>query len=73
MSINSSISEQVEDLLRSRGVTQVELARVLYLSQPSVNARLHNRVPWTTGDLERLAAHFDVDVADLLMPRVAVS
>lgn len=71
MAIENAVTEQVDDLLRSRGQTQMSLGPVLFLSQTAVSDRFRGRTPWTLADLERLAVHFGVDVADLLMSRVA--
>jgi transcriptional regulator with XRE-family HTH domain len=48
-------------LMRERGVTQVELARVLDVTQVAVSDRVRGRTPLTLADLDRLSRFFDVE------------
>jgi transcriptional regulator with XRE-family HTH domain len=51
-----------------RGGSQRAIAEVLGLSQQSVSDRLTGKTPFTLADLDRLAEHWDIPVAQLLDP-----
>jgi transcriptional regulator with XRE-family HTH domain len=59
-------SVRVEMALRREH--QSDLARALGLTQTSVSARLNGRTRWSVDDLDKLAEHFGVTVADLVNP-----
>lgn len=64
--ITRAASAAVREALRSRGLRQQDIAPVLGLSQASVSDRLTGKTPFTLEDLERIAEHLGIRVADLL-------
>lgn len=50
----------LKQLMRERGVTQIDLEGVLNLRQVSISDRIRGRTPLTLVDIHRLARHFDV-------------
>jgi transcriptional regulator with XRE-family HTH domain len=63
--IRSQVAEEVRALCARRDMKQKDLAVVLGYSQPSVSDRYHGKTAYTLDDLERIAAHFDVNITDL--------
>lgn len=68
MNSAAAASAAVREALRARGIRQSDAARVLGLSQPALSDRLRGRTPFTLADLDALAAHLGVTVAELLEP-----
>lgn len=64
--LTSATAASVREALRSRGLRQVDLIPVLQLSQPALSARLTGHTPFTLKDLERIAEHLGIPVAELL-------
>ena len=62
-----AISAVVRLLLTVRHETQETVAEALGLPRASLSNRLAGRTRWTSDDLDRLAAHFGIDPAVLLM------
>jgi transcriptional regulator with XRE-family HTH domain len=56
----------VREHLHLRGIRQIDLAPVLGVSQPALSARLTGRTPFTLADLDRIAAHLGMTVAELM-------
>ena len=46
--------------------TQVELASILGLSQPSISSRMKGDVAWDVDELVKIAAWLDVPLSDLI-------
>jgi transcriptional regulator with XRE-family HTH domain len=66
--LTRAASAAVREALRSRGLRQQDVASVLGLSQASVSDRLTGKTPFTLKDLERIAEHLGIPVAELLEP-----
>lgn len=49
-----------------RNVTQIQLARVLGISQPSISAKLSGKTPFDLDELDLLATFFDISPARLV-------
>ena len=62
-----TISAVVRLLLTVRHETQETVAAALGLPRASLSNRLAGRTRWTSDDLDRLADHFGIDPAVLLM------
>jgi len=69
-SLRERVAEEVRALLGRRKMSASELARQLSLTQKYVSRRLTGETAFDLDDLEKIAAIFGVDVADLL-PRSA--
>lgn len=65
---SAAAAAAVREALRARGIRQHTAADVLGLSQPALSDRLRGRTPFTLADLDRLADHLGVTVAELLEP-----
>ena len=65
---NAAAAAAVREALRARGIRQHTAARVLGLSQPALSDRFRGRTPFTLADLDRIADHLGVTVAELLEP-----
>lgn len=65
-------SAAVREALRSRGLRQVQVAPLLGLSQVALSDRLRGRTPFTLQDLDRIAEHLGIPVAELLEPAAAL-
>lgn len=52
--------------MRRRRENQTVLAAVLGVTQPGISERLAGKRAWRTADLEALAKHYGVTVADLV-------
>ena len=69
----ATVSAKVKYLMHLHGhMTQTDLARAIGLSQSAVSDKLNEHYPWTTDDLDALAAYFGVPAADLVtkLPRL---
>jgi len=57
------------------GIAQAEVARLLGMSQQSVSRRLHGTIPFSAGELMKIANYLGVDISVLYGPaaRVAVA
>ncbi|MFD5322270.1 helix-turn-helix domain-containing protein [Streptomyces sp. NPDC127098] len=53
-------------LMFATGETQSDLGRGIGLGQTQISRRQAGATPWTLADLDRLAAHYEMQVADLL-------
>lgn len=54
------------DPIAGRPVTQIELAKVLGITQGPMSERLRCKQPFDTDELLLIARHFQVDVTDLM-------
>lgn len=66
ISLTTSTSEVVHRQMQARKMTQVQLAKELGISQPSVSLKLAGKVSWEVNDLRRLSALFNVSIDELL-------
>lgn len=53
--LNDRIAREVRAELARRGLTQLDLANAIGLSQASVSERLRGKTPFTSDDIERVA------------------
>jgi transcriptional regulator with XRE-family HTH domain len=70
--ITAAAAAAVREALRSRGLRQADLAAALAISQQAISDRLTGRTSFTLEDLEHIAAHFGIPVAELLDPPVSL-
>ncbi|MFE6699200.1 XRE family transcriptional regulator [Streptomyces sp. NPDC057718] len=56
----------VATLLHETGESQAGLAEAIRVSQAQVSRRQNGAAPWGLDDCDLLAAHFGIDVMDLL-------
>lgn len=68
MSTQQNITAMVRYALASRRESQESLARVLGIAQSGVTNRLKGDIEWRPSELDKLAAHFGVSVAELVAP-----
>ena len=59
------VSARLRELLAARGISEVELARRMGFTQSYVSRRMRGEVAWDVDDLNRIAGHLGVPVADL--------
>lgn len=69
--LSRRIAEEIRVAMVRRGMTGVQLARRLGVSQPWVSYRLTGAQEIGTNDLERIAEALDVQIIDLLPRAVA--
>ena len=53
--LTSTVSRNVRAMMAANGVSQMEMARAMGLSQTAVSKRLRGLTPWDTNDLEIVA------------------
>lgn len=72
-SLNQRLARRVRELRLERGLTQVELAKILGIHD-SVLSKIENRstVPFTVAQLEQVAWALDVDLVIELRPRQVI-
>ena len=68
----AAVAATVREVLKSRGLSQQEAAPIFGLSQQALSDRLRGRTPFTLVDLDRLADHLGITVAELLEPPASV-
>lgn len=66
-----SVTQMVRVQMALRRERQADLAGVLGIGQPSVSNKLSGRTRWSVDDLDRLARHWNMGVADLILGPVA--
>ncbi|MEU1202164.1 helix-turn-helix transcriptional regulator [Streptomyces sp. NPDC005813] len=66
MSLEDRARSAVAALLHATGESQTDLATALGVSQAQVSRRQSGTAAWSLADCEAVAAHFDIDVLDLL-------
>jgi transcriptional regulator with XRE-family HTH domain len=64
----AAVAATVREVLKARGLSQQEAAPIFGHSQQALSDRMTGRTPFTLADLERLAAHLGIPVAQLLDP-----
>jgi transcriptional regulator with XRE-family HTH domain len=66
MSLEERVRSAVAALLHATGESQTELAAALGVSQAQVSRRQSGTATWSLTDCETVAAHYGIDVLDLL-------
>lgn len=66
MSLDERVRSAVAALLHAAGESQTELASALGVSQAQVSRRQSGTAAWSLTDCETVAAHYGIDVLDLL-------
>lgn len=69
MSLNRSIAAAVREQMARHGLTQLQAAAAVGLSQQALSDRLTGQTRFTDADLERLGHLFGIDPRELLQPR----
>lgn len=72
-SLSARVAAEVRSQAARRGLRQVDLAKLLEMSQPQVSLRLRGKVPFRLEELDVLAQHFGIDAAELMPPRPQVA
>ncbi|HEY7030525.1 MAG TPA: helix-turn-helix transcriptional regulator [Thermomicrobiales bacterium] len=68
----ATLARQIGALIRARGLTQIEAAKVLGIDQPKVSALLRGRLGnFSTERLMRLLTRLDQDVDIVVQPKAA--
>ncbi|MEU6256914.1 helix-turn-helix transcriptional regulator [Streptomyces sp. NPDC047043] len=66
MSLEERVRSAVAALLHASGESQTELAAALGVSQAQVSRRQSGTAAWSLTDCEAVAAHYGIDVLELL-------
>ncbi|MGW2286956.1 helix-turn-helix domain-containing protein [Streptomyces phaeochromogenes] len=66
MSLDERVRSAVAALLHVAGESQTDLAVALGVSQAQVSRRQSGTAGWSLADCEAVAAHYGIDVLDLL-------
>jgi transcriptional regulator with XRE-family HTH domain len=66
MSLEERVRAAVAALLHTAGESQTELAAALGVSQAQVSRRQSGSAAWSLTDCEAVAAHYGIDVLELL-------
>ncbi|WP_413760929.1 helix-turn-helix domain-containing protein [Streptomyces sp. MMBL 11-3] len=66
MSLDERVRSAVAALLHLSGESQTGLAAALGVSQAQVSRRQSGTAAWSLADCEAVAAHYGIDVLDLL-------
>ncbi|MGW4270999.1 helix-turn-helix domain-containing protein [Streptomyces seoulensis] len=66
LGLDERVRSAVAALLHATGDAQTDLALVLGVSQAQVSRRQSGATAWSLADCERVAAHYGIDVLDLL-------
>lgn len=66
MNQNTVDTLKIKSLMALKGETQEELADTLGISRSTLNRKLTGKINFTLTDLEQLAKHFSVRVAELI-------
>ena len=66
MNLEERVRSAVAALLHATGESQTELAATLGVSQAQVSRRQSGTATWSLTDCETVAAHYGIDVLDLL-------
>lgn len=72
-SLTQRVAAEVRAEVARQNVTQLELARILEIAQPSVSRRLNGKFPFDTDELDKLAAAFGVPVDRFLLSPAAIA
>lgn len=66
MSLDERVRSAVAALLHATGESQADLAAAVGVSQAQVSRRQSGTAAWSLADCEVLAAHYGIDVLELL-------
>ncbi|MER6183633.1 helix-turn-helix transcriptional regulator [Streptomyces sp. NPDC001652] len=66
LSLGERVRSSVAALMHATGESQAEVAVALGVSQAQVSRRQSGSAAWSLADCDALAAHFGIDVLDLL-------
>ncbi|MET8245121.1 helix-turn-helix transcriptional regulator [Streptomyces sp. NPDC005202] len=66
LSLGERVRSSVAALMHATGESQADLALALGVSQAQVSRRQSGSAAWSLADCDALAAHFGIDVLDLL-------
>ncbi|MFG2030497.1 helix-turn-helix domain-containing protein [Streptomyces sp. NPDC048825] len=66
MSLDERVRSAVAALLHATGESQTDLAAAVGVSQAQVSRRQSGTAAWSLADCEALAAHYGIDVLELL-------
>jgi len=66
MTLADSVRSAVASLLHATGESQTTLAAALGVSQAQVSRRQSGSAAWSLDDCDAVAAHFGIDVLDLM-------
>ncbi|WP_164992568.1 helix-turn-helix transcriptional regulator [Streptomyces sp. L2] len=66
MNLEERVRSAVAALLHATGESQTALAATLGVSQTQVSRRQSGTATWSLADCEEVAAHYGIDVLDLL-------
>ncbi|WAZ19268.1 helix-turn-helix domain-containing protein [Streptomyces cinnabarinus] len=66
MSLDDRVRSAVAALLHATGESQTELAAALGVSQAQVSRRQSGTAAWSLADCDAVAAHYGIDVLDLM-------
>ncbi|MFK4144743.1 helix-turn-helix domain-containing protein [Streptomyces sp. NPDC004065] len=66
LSLGERVRSSVAALMHATGESQADLAVALGVSQAQVSRRQSGSAQWSLADCDVLAAHFGIDVLDLL-------
>ncbi|GAA3797710.1 hypothetical protein GCM10022403_034470 [Streptomyces coacervatus] len=66
LSSGERVRAAIAALMKLAGETQADLAVALGVSQAQVSRRQSGTAPWPLDDCDRVAAHYAIDVLDLL-------
>jgi transcriptional regulator with XRE-family HTH domain len=66
MSLGERVRSAVASLMHATGESQADVAAALGVSQAQVSRRQSGGAAWSLADCDALAAHYGIDVLDLL-------
>ncbi|MFF9126746.1 helix-turn-helix domain-containing protein [Streptomyces sp. NPDC014889] len=66
MSLDERVRSAVAALLHATGESQTDLAAALGVSQAQVSRRQSGGAPWSLADCDAVAAHYGIEVLELL-------
>nr|WP_207924689.1 helix-turn-helix transcriptional regulator [Streptomyces aquilus] len=66
LSLGERVRSSVAALMHATGESQADVAVALGVSQAQVSRRQSGSAAWSLADCDALAAHFGIDVLDLL-------
>ncbi|MFF3847934.1 helix-turn-helix transcriptional regulator [Streptomyces sp. NPDC002328] len=66
MTLGERVRATAATLMQITGESQADLAAALGVSQTQISRRQSGSAAWSLNDCEALAAHYEIDVLDLL-------
>lgn len=72
MQLTQSVTQEIRAEMARRRLTQQELAARIRWNPGYLSRRLNGAVPWSTDDIDEIAAALDVDAWRLVTPPVAL-